>query len=243
MSELPVDINELTALAGEYVLGTLDARQALLVEQTMVGSADLAALVAAWEDRFAPLTALAVPESPPPGLWERIAERIASAAAVAARPPQARFSPGRFWQGWAVVASLAAAVFAGIAFIPQPPQQRMMTVLLSDGTQTAWTAQVDRQGGLQLAALPAAATGTRVNTAPADNRVLQMWALAPGATAPVSLGLVPRGSAAVSIAAPAVKPVAGMLIEISLEPPGGSPGALPTGPVLFIGRLSEASSS
>ena len=31
-----------------------------------------------------------------------------------------------------------------------------------------------------------------------------------------------------------------MLIEISLEPPGGSPTGRPTGPVLFIGRLAAA---
>jgi anti-sigma-K factor RskA len=31
-----------------------------------------------------------------------------------------------------------------------------------------------------------------------------------------------------------------MLIEISLEPPGGSPTGRPTGPILFIGRLAAA---
>ncbi len=34
-----------------------------------------------------------------------------------------------------------------------------------------------------------------------------------------------------------------MLIEITLEPPGGSPTGRPTGPILFVGRLSAARSS
>jgi anti-sigma-K factor RskA len=42
------------------------------------------------------------------------------------------------------------------------------------------------------------------------------------------------------IETPAVRPRAGMLIEISVEPPGGSPTGRPTGPILFYGRLSEA---
>jgi anti-sigma-K factor RskA len=31
-----------------------------------------------------------------------------------------------------------------------------------------------------------------------------------------------------------------MLIEITLEPPGGSPTGRPTGPIQFIGRLAPA---
>jgi anti-sigma-K factor RskA len=192
-------------------------------------------MVAAWEDRLAPLHLLATPEAPPPGLWDQIEAQIGPVPV--ARPAPSRFL--RLWQGWAVGASLAAAVLAGIAFLPATPEPRMMTVLVSSGTQTAWTAEVDRRGGIQLAAL-SSPTGTPLDTAPPGGRVLQLWGLPPGAKAPTSLGLVPRGAGAVKIQTPAVKPVAGMLIEISLEPPGGAPGALPTGPVLFIGRLTEA---
>ena len=42
----------------------------------------------------------------------------------------------------------------------------------------------------------------------------------------------------VTIDRPAVKPEPGMSILISLEPRGGAPGALPTGPVVFAGRLA-----
>ena len=133
---------------------------------------------------------------------------------------------------------MAAVALAAIAFLPGQGAPRMMTVLVSDASQTAWTAEVDRQGGLRLASLPTAA-GTAYNTAP-EGHQLELWGLPPGAAAPTSLGLVPRGGEQVRIASPAIHPVAGMLIMISLEPPGGAPGPAPTGPVLFIGRLSEA---
>ena len=70
-------------------------------------------------------------------------------------------------------------------------------------------------------------------------RVLQLWALPPGATAPTSLGLIPA-EGRVTVTPETIRPQAGMLIEISLEPPGGSTTGRPTGPVLFIGRLSAA---
>lgn len=231
MTPLPTDPAERDARAAEYVLGTLDARTARAVEAAMGTDAFLRDSVDAWEAHFAPLTALALPEAPPPDLWNRIEQAIAPA------PAPRRIRPLRLWQAWAVGATLAATALAALTVMPQQP--RMMTVLVSGATQTAWTAEVDRTGGLRLAALPAPG-GAPNDTAPPDGRVLQMWALPPGASAPTSLGLVPRGAGAVTIAAPPVRPVPGMLIEISLEPPGGSPGARPTGPVLFIGRLSAA---
>jgi anti-sigma-K factor RskA len=115
----------------------------------------------------------------------------------------------------------------------------MMTVLVSDPSQSAWTAEVEPQGGLRLAAVssPAGQPASRV----ADGKILQLWGLPPGGSVPVSLGLLPRGANVLRIPAPAVRPVGGMQILISLEPEpaNGIAGAAPTGPVVFIGRLSE----
>ena len=234
MSLIPDDPGELSALAGEYALGTVDARTARAVAQEMTTNPELARLVHEFEAMLAPLSVLATPESPPADLWPRIEHAIGHAEAprVARQPP--RFL--RLWQGWAIGATLAAIALA--AFTLVPPAPRMMTVLVADAGQTAWMAEVDGKGGLKLAALSSPGGNTN-DTAPAG-KSLELWALAPGAKAPVSLGLVPRGGAQVSIPQPAVRPVPGMLIMISLEPPGGAPGGSPTGPVVFIGRLSEA---
>ncbi len=238
MSALPDDPDELSMVAAEYVIGTLDARDALRVERALAGNAALRDLVQRWERHLAPLNTLVPQEAPPPDLWARI-ERAVSPARETPRAAASKPSVFlRLWQGWALGATAVAATMAWLALVPPQAAPRMMTVLVSDASQVAWMAEVDRGGGLRLAAL-GGPLGAPNNTAP-EGRVLQLWALPPGATAPTSLGLVPRGSEQMTISVPAVTPVPGMLIEISLEPPGGSPGPRPTGPVLFIGRLSQA---
>lgn len=221
-------------LAAEYVLGTLDARASAAVEARLATDPALAEAVTAWTNRLAPLTRLAPPQAPPPDLWDRIEARLPGTT-PAARPALRR---SWFWQGWAIGASLAAAVFAGLAFIPRAEKPAYMTVLVSDRAAPAWIAQADRTGGITLAAVRPA-FGDPQQATP-DGRVMQLWGLRPGETAPTSLALLPRTPGRISIPAPALRPVNNMLIEISLEPEGGSPTGRPTGPILFYGRLIEA---
>jgi anti-sigma-K factor RskA len=92
---IPTDPAERDALAGEYVLGTLDAAMARAVERALPQDAALRAAVEAWEARLAPLSTLAPPEAPPPGLWERIERALDPTAAVAAatHPPPTQSGP------------------------------------------------------------------------------------------------------------------------------------------------------
>jgi anti-sigma-K factor RskA len=224
---IPTDPVGREAMAGEYVLGTLDAHEARAVEHAMETDPGFRALVEAWEARLAPLVALATPESPPPGLWERI-----EAALDVARPPAAVpvAKPSGFWRFWAFGASAVAAglaVFLVVRPVPQPP---LMTVLLTQQDQPAWLVEADG-GALRLAAL-------NPQPLPPD-RVMQLWALPQGASAPTSLGLIPAAGR-LTVTPSTIRPEPGMLIEITLEPPGGSPTGRPTGPILFIGRLLPA---
>lgn len=234
---IPSDAEARELLAGEYVLGTLDARQAAAVAGALVGDPALEALVAAWTRRLAPLTRLAPPEAPPPGLWERIEAQLQIPMRVAAvLPVSSRVS--WLWRGWAIGASLSAAVFAGIALLPRVEKPVYMTVLVSDRAAPAWIASADRSGGITLASVRPAFGDAQAPTP--DGRVMQLWALRPGDSGPTSLALLPRTPGLINIPAPALRPVPNMLIEISLEPEGGSPTGRPTGPILFYGRLIEA---
>jgi anti-sigma-K factor RskA len=68
---------ELHVLAGEYVLGALDAGEMRAVRRQAMVDPTLAAAIVGWEQRLAPL-ARAVPAMPPPdALWARIEETIA----------------------------------------------------------------------------------------------------------------------------------------------------------------------
>lgn len=221
---IPTDPVDRDALAAEYVLGTLDARAAREVEQAMEADAGLREMVAAWEARLSPLTALALPEAPPPGVWDRIAATLDGPVAAPARP-----SP--FWRFWAIGASAVAAGLAAFLLLQPVPEQRLMTVLLTQRDQPAWLVEADG-GALRLASL-------NPQPVPSD-RVMQLWALPQGATAPTSLGLLPATQGRLTVTPANIRPEPGMLIEISLEPAGGSPTGRPTGPVLFIGRLAAA---
>jgi len=232
---LPTDPEARELLAGEYVLGTLDARQAAAVNAAMLTDSDLAEAVATWSRCLAPLSRLALPEAPPSDLWTRIEATLPANPRIIAAPVASRLS--WLWRGWALGASLAAAVLAVIAFLPNAEQPAFMTVLVSDRASPAWIAQTDRLGAISLAAVRPA-FGDPQPAAP-DGRVMQLWGLHPGQAAPVSLGLLPRTPGRVTIPTPALRPVNDMLIEISLEPAGGSPTGRPTGPILFYGRLIE----
>jgi anti-sigma-K factor RskA len=225
------------AMAAEYVLGTLEAREAALVAAALPHDGALAEAVAGWEARLAPLVALALPEAPPPGLWDRIERALAPAPDPAPPKGSAAAPPKGWWNRlldpWRAGAIGATAVAAGLAalLVLRPaPEPRLMTVLLTDRDQPAWLVEADR-AGIRLASL---------NTRPApSDRALQLWALPQGATAPTSLGLIPADGR-VTVSPTTIRPSPGMLIEITLEPPGGSPTGRPTGPIQFIGRLSAA---
>ncbi len=232
---LPGDPSGRAALAGEYVLGTLDARVAAQVAVAVDSDPLWRQAVEEWEMRLAPLSGLTRPEAPPPDTWDRIEARIAPPQPAKARR---RAQLGWWWRGWAIGATFVAAGLAAFVLVPRPQPARIMTVLVGDRNAPTLMAEIDRRGGLRLNAV-AAATGRNI-IAP-SGRSLQLWALAPGATEPVSLSVLPHEPGKVTtITSPAVRPVPGMLIEISVEPEGGSPTGKPTGPVVLYGRLSEA---
>ena len=214
--------DEKQGLAAEYVLGTLDAAEARAVRDNPA----MAVAVAEWEARLAPLLVLMPPEAPPPDLWARIEQTLGGPAPVASAMRIPWFS--RFW---AVGATAVAAGLAVLMVTQRPEPAPLMTVLLTSQEAPAFLVEADRGGEIRLAALN--------NQAVPEGRVRELWALPMGATAPTSLGLVPADGR-ISVRPASIRPEPGMLIEITLEPPGGSPIGRPTGPILFIGRLLPA---
>lgn len=232
---LPDDPEERELLAAEYVLGTIEAREAARVRAIMAEDAAFRAVVAMWEERLAPL-ARTVPEAEPPAdLLARI-EALLDGKRPAA--PVSLTRPVRLWQAWAAASTAIAASLAAVLLlrpVPTPPatqqDQRFVAVLQQDQAAPAWVVEATREGGIVLAGA--------VNPRPRDEgRVLQLWGLYRGETQPTSLGLVPQDGR-LAVDPRVMAPQDGMLIEISLEPPGGSPIGRPTGPVLFIGRLER----
>jgi anti-sigma-K factor RskA len=225
---LPDEPEAREALAAEYVLGTLEAREVARVRAAMAADPGFAALVEAWESRLAPLARTIPAAEPPAELLARI-EAALDARASATVPA----APARFWKAWAVGASAVAAGLAAVLLLRPAAEapQRFVAVLQQDRATPAWVVEASRERGIVLAGA--------INPRPREEgRVLQLWGLPVGATAPTSLGLVPEDGRLV-VDPRVLAPQPGMLIEISLEPPGGSPIGRPTGPILFIGRLER----
>jgi anti-sigma-K factor RskA len=219
-------------LAAEYVLGTLEGDEAAEAARLLTADAAFAAAVRAWEERLAPLSAVAPPVAPLPGLWERIEATTAPSAAATPAPSvtAAVISPAfrrrlRIWQvSTGAALAIAASLAAFVVLRPLPPPRVAVLVPVTGGAPVL-LATAEQNGTLIVRP-----DGTII--VPGD-RDLELWALAAGETRPRSLGVLPAaGRQLVASLAP------GTRLLVSLEPRGGSPTGQPTGPVLYSGRLA-----
>ena len=248
----PQNADDRDALAGEYVLGTLDGPSRREVERQLIDDAALSTAVAAWERRLLPLTALAPALDTPMALWERIERATAPGTIQANEPtrparPTMRPSGGlgwwsnlALWRGLAaggLAAALLLAVrpdLAPLAPLRSASPQYVVVLVAPGGQAPGWVVQVTSPRDLSLTPL--------AKTATPDDKALQFWTKADGWSGPVSLGLVRPGEP-LRIRLdnlPALQ--ANQLFEITLEPPSGSPTGRPTGPIQFIGRAVKLSS-
>jgi anti-sigma-K factor RskA len=239
--------DDLQALAGEYVLGTLPASERREVEQRLPNDAALRAAVDAWEARLLPLTALAPPVDAPLSLWQRIELGIGPAPATAIRKPAPAATRAGWWNNLALWRGLAAGGLAAALLLAVRPDLAPMgsatpqyvVVLVAPGGQApGWVVQVNSPRDLSLTPL---ATNSAAAAPPGD-KAFQFWTKADDWAGPVSLGLVRPGEPLrVRLdKLPALQP--NQLFEITLEPPSGSPTGRPTGPIQFIGRAVKLTS-
>ena len=244
--------DDIQALAGEYVLGTLPTVERAEVEKRLPADAALRSAVDAWEERLHPLVALAPPAEPSGALWPRIEKSVeplpnapAVAGAVAASPrrpvaPEQRagwWNSLQLWRGLAGSGFAAAAVMAAVlvtrSFAPAVPQYMVVLVAPADKAP-GWVVQTGARlaggGAQQLSLIPLG------NTPVPEGRSLQFWTKANAWRGPVSLGLVTPGRA-IRVPIEQLPPLeADQLFELTLEPAAGSPINRPTGPIQFIGR-------
>ena len=225
---IPDDPEQLNALAGEYVLGVLDGEAAREIEAALDKNDTLRRAVIFWEERLHGLSPLATPASPPPGVWDNIAARIAGKKPTARSP---LWNSLVLWRSSTALAAAAAAALALYIAVTPPSGPRFVAVLRApQQEQPAWVATAGGQGLLLHAVAGEAA--------PRD-RAFELWAIAPGAPSPKSLGVIPaNGRLELGTLPAAIR--AGSTLAISIEPKGGSPTGQPTGPVVFTGALVAA---
>jgi|KBSMisStaDraftv2_1062788.scaffolds.fasta_scaffold02098_10 anti-sigma-K factor RskA len=216
----------LEALAREYVLGLLPARSRARFARVLSFSLVARRAVTAWERRFAPLAAAVRPVEPPESAWTGIETALGLRAA-----PRARAAG--IWPALAAALAIVAVLFAGLYFSQQPSVERpaYVSVVTDAATGPVWLLQAFTE-----------ARALRVSTvnprpAPAGSSY-ELWMLPDGGN-PVSLGLLPEmGAAQLGLNAAQLGVLTRtMTLAVSVEPAGGSPTGLPTGPVILTAPL------
>ena len=219
------------ALAAEYVLGTLRGRARERFERLARADSALGEVVRSWEERLLPLAEELPPIVPPTRVWAAILARTR-------RTPAARASIWSSLGLWRALAFASLATVAALAVVllrplPEVPEGALVVVLAGADAKPALVASADRLGRT-LSVKPVA----RVDLA--ADRALELWMLPDGGN-PRSLGLISAtGVVRVALSGPADQALRNIpALAVSLEPRGGSPTGLPTGPVLYSGPVQR----
>jgi anti-sigma-K factor RskA len=233
-------------LAGEFVLGVLDAAQRRQLQTRLETDRVFAQRVEEWERRFAPLLADIEPVQAPAQVWPAICQRLGW---TEREPAAAGFWHSlEFWRAatlLSTIVAIGAIAFTMRSLTPSPPvvQQQAepgakpVTPLAHDDGTPGWLASVDAaRGTVLMVPVPSAPDST--------GRVPELW-LIPAGKAPVSLGAVSiTKSHTVTVPQNArAALVAGSILAITLEPASGIPHAAPTGAIVAKGTIQPLSSS
>jgi len=216
-------------LAAEYMLGTMPVLVRRRFERLLVSDAELRRAVEDWNARFDPIDLddlVDVEEEPPARVWRTVEQRLALPREPPPRPGW--LSSLAFWRGATfAAAALAAGVILFVAVRPSPTPPNVVAILSDDKGDPAWIALGTAHGGdVDVAPIRSVAIDAA--------HAFELWAIKDGKPHPLGL-LAPQPGRPLTVEA-SVVPADGVL-AISLEPSGGSPTGLPTGPVQYKGAV------
>jgi anti-sigma-K factor RskA len=222
-------------VAGEYVLGVLDASERSAVAQRIEREPAFANEVAFWEERLGGFADEVKPVAPPDTAWSRIEAAIAAPAASPIRTS--------LWQNlffWRIVgigsSALATACLIALAYlgtVTAPERAPLLATLGQQGGQPGFVAAIGSGGSLVI--VPA-------SLLTANQKSMELWLIPTGAQArPRSLGLIaPSQPVRITVPpnlVPFVTPDASL--AVSLEEPGGSRTGAPSNDIIAVGKLTN----
>lgn len=235
------DRDNIDMLAAEYVLGTLEPAQRQSVVARRMNEPDLDAAIRDWEVRLSPLNSHYDAVAPSTNLFANIRTRIDEAGKAMAEhvPSLVEFAKMKrklaIWRAGAlgsaaIAASLIVAVLA--TDVNAPLQDgKFVAVFHRDDTQPAFVMSVDLE--------TRAVTIRPVEATVPEGKTYQLWIVTDETgPKPKSLGLLENISQPTTKQLGEFNPamLRNATFGISLEPAGGSPTGLPTGPAIH-GRL------
>lgn len=240
-------------LAGEYVLGVLDAQERRAAEARIDSDREFAAAVLQWQQHLMPLADEIAPVAVPERVWVRIRASL-GLDAPAPRPRPA--APGfwdsvRTWRwlsagGFATATACLLALLLARAPVPppaaQPPPVATTTTPKPSGIAMTSTLMQDDGKPGYVALMDAdkrSITLTPLAGARDADRVPELW-LIPADGKARSMGVFDEAKARVARIPDALMPMLsdGAVLAVTMEPPGGAPGGVATGPVVAKGGIS-----
>lgn len=251
------DPSDVDVLAGEYVLGVLDASDRRRAEQLIEQEPAFAAEVSLWESRLVSLASEIAPVPVPDYVWARISSDLGLAQAPR-RGPVSEPESGSFWQKlgfWRLLtaggfATAAVFLFALLNVVRAPESAAPMAppvVAVPEPVKPAGPTEMastltEENGAPSYVATMDAATG-RITVTPLqpptdDDLVPELW-LIPTDGVARSLGVFDEtASQSSKIPQEYVELLSTeAILAITLEPPGGAPGGKATGPVVAKGGI------
>ncbi|MCQ1837150.1 anti-sigma factor [Neorhizobium galegae] len=219
-------------LAGEYVLGVLSLEARRAVEQRIANDRAFARLVERWQADLAAFNDDYEDVMPRPAIFGRIETRLFGPAR-AAPSSWGLWNSALFWRrlSFATTAVAVAAVVYASGVIRGPQLSApLVAELSSTDSQINLLASYDVGNG-RLRIVPVAAGGR-------EEKSLELW-LVPGGGKPLSLGVFePDQTGELVIPADLRRNLTeGATLAVSLEPLGGSPTGVATGPVVASGAV------
>ncbi len=209
-------------LAAEYALGALDAAERKTAIRRIAQDAGFARLVAAWEQRLAPMAEAIAEAVPRADTWAAIERRIG--------PPLPRPARAASWWDnvslwrWLTFGAGALAAAGLTLFLlsstPQLAGEPMIATIAGESGAPIFVAMIDESGMLSVMPMAQADDPAHAH---------ELWIIGKGEN-PISLGLVPTEGLRRMKMPPAHMERAhnGAMLAVSLEQPGGSTTGKPT---------------
>lgn len=229
-------------LAAEFALGTLGLPERAEAERLIAADPEFASRVRYWEGRLSPLADAVAGVEPPASVWPKILAALPALSVIAGTPSGSAeivylTRKVRRWRNAAWVAGAVAAsllVFIGVREATLPKSDgRFVAVLQADKVSPGFLLTVD----LRTKDFTVRRVGAEV---PRD-RSYELWLVHDKFPRPRSLGLIGDHEFTRSqLAAFDPQIINEATYAVTVEPPGGAPAGVATGPIVYVGKLIEA---
>jgi anti-sigma-K factor RskA len=235
------ELDDIEGLAAEYVLGTLSREERQAVADRRAADRALDRAITAWEKRLGPLVEPVAPVAPSPNLYSKIRAQIGLSQHVVslkAREERLARRANRWRNAFAGATALAACLAGVLVYrdVAAPKEATQYVAVLDTGSdQPAFLLTVDTKTHMCVI--------TAVNPPRQNDKTYQVWMVSDKMPKPKSLGMVNEpGEMQMMPMRPGedMDLLMNASFAVSVEPMGGSPTGTPTGPVLFTGKLVQA---